>query len=1400
MFRCSVRAVLASLALLVVCLSVVGPALGVVDPVPAPGPVASGQAAVQHGVEAQQLRLEQDQNRAMMPEAIEERRQSASAYEDLSGSEAADVLQDAQPHTVIDATWPKVDLAPGQDMNLVSTTRAEIQNPDGSTDLAQSTQPMGYVDAGGDLQPLDLDLQNSAAGFSVADSPVATALPDRLDDPLAIGSGESKVELAPAGAAAVAGVRRGTGVFYANIDPDTDLFVKPVLGGLETFHVLRSAQSPETVSVDLALSSGGAPVHLVADASTGGAALMTDAGAVARISAAKAIDADGTAVAVTMSVEGATVSLHVAHRGADLHYPITVDPVYVNVNSGCWDEVSNHQGCEVDLWETDYNDSYGNGSGAGWNYTENDPHGLINAYFSTNTQYLGMGLTIAETGYNHFDDGEGGNWWLGAPDEVVIYKAGFYNVSTDNWDNDSCAFTGLRRADLSWDNGVKYVGGCSGQTLDEALPGCWNGAAPTQCVAPSNPASAMYGNRIWFGSITNQGPAFGWTHGFTHVMGGAIAIMHDYLAPRVSYADPGGSGSVQVTLGDFGLGMKRWSIASNGTVVDSWDDNTQPAGVPRCSGGITRFVCPHDRVAWVSRCGMHSGTNIIAISATDVSGNILTDNRGVYVDPAVSGFSISGELPAVAGAPVEQDSYGLHVDARSPCGISQLATWVEYPDGSRHDLPAIPAASGNFTIDALSYVGTYTLHIDAQNGQGVWLGQQTLSFTVLDSDNTPEFEAQAPSLADGALGTWDAGVLPTDAAQHAFSADRSIASSPTDVIKDASGATRNIPVSSADNPWLGISDQTHQSFTDPNLLGLRVTRVRRIVAYDLVASGQAAGCPGYDQITDADAVNVVCLRLKQLDLWMKHNNGVANTRVVDGMAVEPLVSFEHSDGRLVSRKVYATANPSESTYVQDVQAFMDRYPNVKAFAPWNEPNHSSQPYHDKPALAGRLFGLMYNICQAPARACQVVAGDFSDGMSLTSGYLQQYELGVYGFSSSLNYLKLIGVWAIHLHSSVQYRSGGPTAGSQSFVKQFMMATSPQTKLWITEVGAFTKVNTSKGSLDYTAHPGWTNVTLQNIINTAQSWPRITRVYYYQWRGDPIWDSGLVDRYPTTDPDQNPQAFGTPRPYIFPLFRLITDAVRLHPRLTQAPSGTSSSPSATVAFVSDEAPDSYQCRLDVGTWTDCVSPVTYNNLVSGAHTVDVRSVMTLGRTPDGSTTTDLGYALPLDSTDTASASWSVDATAPDTTIASQPPASTTASSATFAFAGTDNVGVTGYECKLDSGTWAVCSSPKAYGSLAAGSHTFAVRAEDAAGNVDGSPSSVTWTVDTTAPDTSISSSPPSPTNATSASIAFSGIDNVAVASYECQLDAAAWAACSSPKAYGSLAAGSHTFAVRAQDGR
>jgi len=50
----------------------------------------------------------------------------------------------------------------------------------------------------------------------------------------------------------------------------------------------------------------------------------------------------------------------------------------------------------------------------------------------------------------------------------------------------------------------------------------------------------------------------------------------------------------------------------------------------------------------------------------------------------------------------------------------------------------------------------------------------------------------------------------------------------------------------------------------------------------------------------------------------------------------------------------------------------------------------------------------------------------------------------------------------------------------------------------------------------------------------------------------------------------------------------------------------------------------------------------------------------------------------------------------------------------------------FECKLDAGPFAPCSSPSTY-SVKRGQHTFAVRAKDAEGNVDATPATQTWRV-------------------------------------------------------------------------
>lgn len=92
----------------------------------------------------------------------------------------------------------------------------------------------------------------------------------------------------------------------------------------------------------------------------------------------------------------------------------------------------------------------------------------------------------------------------------------------------------------------------------------------------------------------------------------------------------------------------------------------------------------------------------------------------------------------------------------------------------------------------------------------------------------------------------------------------------------------------------------------------------------------------------------------------------------------------------------------------------------------------------------------------------------------------------------------------------------------------------------------------------------------------------------------------------------------------------------------------------------------------------------------------------------------------------SATVTLDRTAPDTIIDTGPSGTETSGSASFTFHATEP-GAT-FSCSTDGAPYVACSSPKALSGLANGSHTFAVRATDGAGNVDPTPASRTWTVD------------------------------------------------------------------------
>lgn len=231
-----------------------------------------------------------------------------------------------------------------------------------------------------------------------------------------------------------------------------------------------------------------------------------------------------------------------------------------------------------------------------------------------------------------------------------------------------------------------------------------------------------------------------------------------------------------------------------------------------------------------------------------------------------------------------------------------------------------------------------------------------------------------------------------------------------------------------------------------------------------------------------------------------------------------------------------------------------------------------------------------------------------------------------------------------------------------------------------------------------------------------------------------------------------------------------------------PSGVVASSSATFSFSGSGDTVGFRCTLD-GVLAACSSPKSYSGLAQGTHTFSVQAVDAAGN---------------IDSSP-ATRTWTVDTVAPETVLDDGPTHLSTVSSksATFAFSSPTPDAATFY-CRLDGETIDTdCSSPVTYDGLAEGAHTFRVWAADHVGNIDSSPVLRTWTVDTVAPQTSITGGPAagSSTQSRSATFEFASTEGQA---FECRLDDGSWSSCDSPHAIEGLSEGAHTFAVRASD--
>jgi len=287
------------------------------------------------------------------------------------------------------------------------------------------------------------------------------------------------------------------------------------------------------------------------------------------------------------------------------------------------------------------------------------------------------------------------------------------------------------------------------------------------------------------------------------------------------------------------------------------------------------------------------------------------------------------------------------------------------------------------------------------------------------------------------------------------------------------GAMGALPAS-AGALTVGISDNGTSMFSNVYFKALHISQARLLIPWDT-------------------AVNRNKSLLRYAAVWINDARAAG---------VQPLVDFSAEGG--------AAGNyvPSVKVYTNAVQAFIKDFPTVKQYIPWNEPDWNYRSLSKKPALAAAYFNTLHQLC----RGCTVIAGDV---------YLDAKHLGAWlkAYRKGLRYRP--AAWALHPYNDVQ---GHSTAQ----VRVMMKYTSGP--IWLTEIsGVLRRGHWHGGTLTQSLAKQAQDE--QFLFSLAKRFPRIARIYHYQWQGTAAtkntgWDSGLL----------NPN--GTPRPAYMVVYRAI----------------------------------------------------------------------------------------------------------------------------------------------------------------------------------------------------------------------------------------------------------------------
>jgi hypothetical protein len=250
---------------------------------------------------------------------------------------------------------------------------------------------------------------------------------------------------------------------------------------------------------------------------------------------------------------------------------------------------------------------------------------------------------------------------------------------------------------------------------------------------------------------------------------------------------------------------------------------------------------------------------------------------------------------------------------------------------------------------------------------------------------------------------------------------------------------------------VGIGDNSPEMFSDPKFLALNIHEARYVVQWNVAT-------PGHSR------------QLRAASAWLN---------AAFGAGVTPLVSFGADTSR-------GSKIPSVGQYTGAMRAFMHKFPKVKRFTAWSEPDLIYTPLGQKPTLAAAYFNALVRSC----RACTVLAGDMFMPAQDLRPYLRAYV-------KALHYRP--AGWALHDYRDVRGRT---TAQLR------VMLSLTSGPIWLDETGGILR----RGHWQY---PNQSAAAAardeQYLFSLPTRFRRINRIYHYQWREvrSAGWDSALM---------------------------------------------------------------------------------------------------------------------------------------------------------------------------------------------------------------------------------------------------------------------------------------------------